>query len=104
MRGIGTEVIKSLQRKLSYWADASKLEDADESGVEVFYNNADGHTVMFRGVTKDDIEWKIMFDFRHISEEYIDNMFRGVKENIEQHRKKRRDESPIIIPEGAMTA
>lgn len=95
MARIGTEVIRALKKRLSHWAAPRKIPETDETGVEVLYNNQDGHTVLFHGVTHDDIEWQIKFDFRHISEEYIDNMFRNLKKFIETHRKER---SPIIIP------
>ena len=94
------ELINSLRGLLSRFASREYAHPrADKkTGVLIEYNTVQRNMIAFSGTTHDRVSWRIKYDVNATSKEYIDNMVQEVRMRIETHRKKRQEESVIVLP------
>ena len=94
------ELINAIRGLLSRFASRQYADPrADKkTGVLTEYNTVHRNMIAFSGTTHDRISWRIKYDINLTSKEYIDNMVQDVLMRIQAHRKKRQEESVIVLP------
>jgi len=85
-------LIRSLQELLGRFAD--------DNGVRVQYNTRDRRYIRFLFVTPDRMKVVIKYNVNETSREYIDNMIGDLKERIQEEKRQRHLQAPIIVTSG----
>lgn len=98
------DIVKAMSKLLSRWAVKGKLPASQQNkwGVDVLYNQASLGLLMFRFVTKDDLEVNLAFDLRELKKNgrlYIDQRIEIIQTQLEAARdEKQRREAIIVVP------
>lgn len=105
---ISDVVIESMRRSLRPYAKAGALPEpegegasVDPFGVQVLYHKT-APIILFAGVTDDDIQWHVEVDMRAYSRDYRAAVISGVREGIQEKRRKRRGLGPIVLLDEVM--